>query len=212
MSRKNNTSIFWLVALFIATAYAYAWFSKQPSFLQFIEYSQNNVQGYFIILILIKITAIVIPPIPGRVFTVASIPVIGWWGAYLADLIGGVIGDIATFLLGRKYGYALLDKLFDKKTVARAKKIKIQKNKELEAMIVLNTLYGTVSEVISYSAGLLGVRLRNFAAASLIVGIINIPIFYLAEIVLKGQSLLVATLVIALTFAFFYKIKGRYFH
>ena len=212
MSRKNNTSIFWIIFLFIVVAYAYAWFSKQPSFIQFIEFSQQNLRAYFIILVLMKITAIVIPPLPGRVFTVASIHVIGWWGAYLADLIGGVIGDITTFLLGRKYGYALLDKLFDKPTVAKAKKIKIQKNKELEAMIVLNTLYGTVSEVISYSAGLLGVRLRTFAFASLTVGIINIPIFYLAEVVLKGQSLLLAATIIALTFVFFYKLKGRYFH
>src|SRR3989337_132416 len=91
----------------------YLWFIKLPIFQHFVLWVQQNLLLYFLFLLFIKILGILWPPLPGGLFTLGSIPAIGWELAYIADLVGSVIGSSGAFFMGRRYGPKLLRKFFD---------------------------------------------------------------------------------------------------
>lgn len=208
---KNNYNLIIISIVMLASFGGYLWFIRQGVFQDFISWAQQNLILYFIILASIKMIGIVWPPIPGGLFTIGSVPVIGWQNAYLAEVIGGLAGATIAHHLGGKYGYKFLKKLFDEPVIERIKKVKIAKNKEVEAIFILRLFTGSISEAVSYGAGLLGVKYRNFIFGTIIAYIFLIPIFYLANNIFSGKNILLnGALVLTLGFLF-YKLRGRYF-
>lgn len=189
----------------------YIWVTRQDFFQDFIGWAQQNLLLYFFVLALIKMIGIVWPPIPGGLFTLGSVPVIGWFNAYLAEVIGGLAGATIAHHLGNKYGYKFLRKLFDDSVIERIKKIKIAKNKEIEAIFILRLFTGSISEAVSYGAGLLNIKYRNFILGTIIGYLFLMPIFYVADSLFDGKKIVMnAAIVLTLGFLF-YKLRGRYF-
>lgn len=211
MKVKNNRHLILFVLVLAATFSGYIWMLKQPFFQGFIEWSQQNFILYFFVLILIKTVAIVWPPIPGGLLTLGSIPMIGWFNAYLADLIGGLTGSSIAYYLGKRYGHSFLRKIFDEKTIVKINKIKIVKNKELEAIFLVRLFTGIISEAISYGSGLLGIKYRNFLLGTFLASLMFMPFFYLASGILSGKNILLNGIIVLIVGTLFYKLKGRYF-
>lgn len=209
---KENKNLLILFSLILLTIVGYAWFSRQPSFQLFMDWAQANFWLYVSILIIIKILAVVWPPLPGGLFTIGSIPIIGPINAFLADFVGGTIGCIIAYFLGRKYGYKLLDKLFDKDILKKIKSIKINKDHEIEAVLLVRGFTSSVSEAVSYAAGLLGIHFKNFIIGTLLSNLIVLPYFFLWENVISfNPKNIIYNLLIMLPAAYlFYKFKGRY--
>ncbi|MEK7535456.1 MAG: hypothetical protein AAB590_00350, partial [Patescibacteria group bacterium] len=143
---KNNKHIVVVVAVAVLSLLAYFWFIKQTFFQNFISWSQHYIWVYFIVLVFFKTLAIVWPPLPGGLFTLGSVAVIGWKWAFAGQVVGGLIGGTIAFFLGRKYGYWLLSKLFDDVTIEKIKKVKIYKHREFEAIFFLRIFTTTISE------------------------------------------------------------------
>ncbi len=194
----------------------YVWFIKSDHFSAFRMWSLSNVFLFSSVLVFLKIISIVWPPIPGGLITMSAIPLVGWEKAYFADLTGSILGSSITYFLGKKYGYKLLNHLFDEKVIEKIRKIKIKKSKELEAIFTLRILTGSLfMEAITYGAGVLKIGFSNFliatVASHLLVGI---PSYFLfAQISTTGFSQTWFVNVTLFAFAFFamYKLKGRYF-
>src|SRR3989344_6755455 len=121
---KNNKHIAVVVGIAILSLLAYFWFIKQAFFQNFVAWSQHYIWVYLIVLVFFKALAIVWPPLPGGLFTLGSVAVIGWQWAFAGQVVGGLLGGSIAHLLGKKYGYWLLNKLFDEATLERVRKIK----------------------------------------------------------------------------------------
>lgn len=213
MTLKNKKNSILLVGLFILFLFLYVWFIKTPYFYQLEMWSQQNSLLYFIFLTIIKILSIVWPPLPGGVFTYASIPLLGWWQSYLADFLGSMIGSSIAFYLGKKYGYSLLNKLFDKKTIEKIKSIKVRKDKEIEGTFVFRFTVGPAFlEAICYGAGIIGIQYRNFIAGSILSHTLSgIPSFYFVRSVTGGSNLIVILVSSLLFLIIMWKFRKRYF-
>lgn len=207
--KKYKNSI--LLILFAASLLvAYIWFMRQPVFGGFISWSQQNFLLYFSILVFIKIIAIVWPPLPGGILTLGSIPVIGWFPAFLAETIGGLAGSSIAYYLGNQYGYSFLRKVLDEKMIAKIQRIKITRKKELEAIFFLRLFTGLVSEAVSYGSGVIGIKYRNFFVGTLAAEIIFMPMFYFAAEILSGRSLAIYVPTVLILAVIFWKMRGRY--
>jgi uncharacterized membrane protein YdjX (TVP38/TMEM64 family) len=210
---KNNKNLIILAVLVITSIIAYSWFTRQPAFQDFMNWAEVNFWTYFAILVVLKIIAVVYPPIPGGIFTIGSIPVIGPLNAFFADMLGSTIGSIIAYHLGKKYGYALLDYLFDPDVVTKIKTVKINKKHEIEAVFLIRAMTFGISEAVSYGAGLLGIKMHNFLIASIASNIIVLPYFFLWQNVISfNLRNVIYNLIIMLPTAYiFYRFKGRYF-
>jgi uncharacterized membrane protein YdjX (TVP38/TMEM64 family) len=210
---KKYKNTFILILVFLIATGAYFLFIQTPYFKTVEIWARANIFFYVSFLVVMKIVGIIIPPIPGGLFTLASIPIIGWQYAFVGDFVGSTIGSSIAFFIGKKYGYSLINSLFDAKTVEKFKKIKIKKNKEIEAIFMLRVLMGsTIAEIVCYGAGIIGVTFKNFFIGSILYGLIlGLPLYFLAQNLFDSKNALFSLILFALSILFIWKFKGRYF-
>lgn len=216
MKIKAHKHLIIFVLAIIITVSVYFWFIHSSYFEGFKIWSQSNLITYFLVLVSVKIIGIVWPPLPGGVFTLASVPIVGWPIAYVADLLGSIIGSTIAFLIARRWGFEFLDKIFDQNTLEKIKNIKIKKEREIESIFLMRFFGASVIEVVCYGAGILGVGYRNFMIASVSSHIaVGMPVFYLTGTVfgevLNSRGAIVGILAILFVIFLFYKLKHRYF-
>ncbi len=202
-----------MLLFLVVSVIGYAFFIRTQYFQNLLIWTQHNIILYCLLLLCLKIIGIVYAPIPGGLFTLGSIPLIGWKLAYLIDFVGSMIGASIAYFIGRKYGYVFLTKLFSKSTIEKIKAIKVRKYRETEAIFVLRILTGSsIVDAVCYAAGLLGIRYWNFILGSilshLIVGILT---YALLGNFLSLKNLSINFVVLILTIGILYRIKGRYF-
>ena len=201
------------IAIFLVSFVGYVYFSKTPQFEHFFRWSQNNLYLFIPIVLLLKIAGVVYPPLPSAIFTIAAIPILGWFPAYLIDLSGSLVAGGIDYYLGKRYGYIILSKLFDSQIVEKMKAIKVRSGREIESVIVMRTLLGgIILEAVYYGAGLLGIRFKNFmigASNSHIV--LGIPTFLIGYSIFQTQNVLISIILGVTAILIIYKVKGRYF-
>ena len=212
MRLKTYKHIITLAVASLATLIFYVWFVRSAYFPIFKAWSESNLTIYLVVLLSIKIAGIVWPPIPGGIFTLASVPILGWPLAYLVDLVGSIIGSSAAFFIARKWGWDFMEKIFDEVTLEKIKKFKIKKDKEFESVFLFRIFGGTIVEVVCYGAGVLGVGYGNYLAATILSHLpLGIPLFYAAGNILNGKGAFLSLVFLAFAVLLFYKLKHRYF-
>jgi len=208
---KRSKHLIIVGAIGVGTLIFYFWMVRQPFFASFIAWAGNYLWLYMAILVLFKALAIVWPPIPGGLLTLGSVAVIGWQYAFLGQVLGGLLGGSIAFFLGRKYGLWLLEKFFDWTVIEKVQKVKIYNHREFEAIFFLRIFTTAVSEAVSYGSGLIKIKFRNFFLATLCGFVFELPLFYLAESILRGQNFWLSGSMVLVAGLLFYKLKGRYF-
>lgn len=115
-------------------------------------------------------------------------------------------------MIGKKYGYPFLEKIFDEDTISKIKHLKIKPHREIEAVTTLRIFTGSLfMEAICYGAGLLNVRFSSFFIGSIISHqIVGIPAFYLIGGLFDINNLIYGVLGIVVIIPIFIKLKGRY--
>lgn len=209
---KKYKNLILLGFCYVFTVVVYFLFLKSSYFHIFESWVQRNFFLYFVTIVIIKILAIIWPPIPGGIFTLGSIPVLGWQYAYLADLVGNLTGSSIAYFLGKRYGENILQKFFDESTIAKIQRIKIKKHREIEAVFVLKAFMGSVVvEALSYGAGLLGIKFKNFFAGSILSHfVIALPFFYLVNNVVKGEYVYITIILFLAGAIILWEWRGRY--
>lgn len=209
---KDNSAYLWLlIIVWGGTIALYFWFSKSPYFESFNLWTQQNLLLFYVTLFIAKVLAIVWPPLPGSLFTLGSIPFIGWWQSFLIDLIGGLTGASIAYFLGKKYGYQFLKKIFNAEILQKINEIKIRPNREIESIFIGRMAgNGNLMELVCYGAGVLRVQFHNFFIASFLAGFLTLPIYYLGGNLFDGGSMIFGMLFGAFTLLLFWKLKGRY--
>ena len=204
------TSLF--VGFFLVTLVLVYWFMKSPQFAVVDIWIKQNTLLYVVVLFVYKTIGILWPPIPAGLFTLLSIPFLGWFGAYLVDLIGSIAGGSIAYFLGQKYGLTLLKKIFDENMIEKIKNTKIKKGREIEAVFMYRVFLGTtILEAIYYGAGLLKVGFGKFLIGAILSHIaVGVPMFILAQNIFGGKNIVITIALIAVGVIFVYKTKGRY--
>ena len=119
MTYKRAVNIISMLGLILTAGFMY-WAWKQG-----ILTSQENMQKFImgfgtaagIIFVLIQIIQVIIPVIPGGVSCVAGVIVFGAGMGFVYNYVGICIGSILVFLIAKRYGRALMVKMFDKKLI-----------------------------------------------------------------------------------------------
>ena len=111
---KKESIRYWFILIFIFVAFVFFayWFFKSSYFPIVDAWIKTNIVLYVVALFIYKSIGVLFPPIPAGVVTLASIPFLGWFGAYMVDMAGSIFGGIIAYWLGKKYGKKILEKLF----------------------------------------------------------------------------------------------------
>jgi uncharacterized membrane protein YdjX (TVP38/TMEM64 family) len=164
-------------------------------------------------LFLYKSVGVLFPPIPAGLVTMASIPFLGWFGAYSVDLAGSLAGGMIAYFLGKKYGHPLLLKILGSDLTRKIEKVKVNRNREIEAVFMYRIALGsTILEAVYYGAGFLKIGFGNFLVGSLLSHIlVGVPSFYLANNILQGSNIALTIILTVIGIIFVLYTKGRYF-
>lgn len=199
--------------IFILTIIFFYWFFKSPYFPVVDAWIKKNLIIYIVVLYIYKSFGVLWPPIPAGLITLASIPFLGWFNAYLIDLVGSISGGMIAYHLGKRFGRPLLLKILNKEIVAKIERAKIKKNREIEAIFTYRVLLGsTILEAVYYGAGFLKIGFFNFIFGSVLSHVVvGIPSFYFAHNIFSGKNFLMTVALSIFALLFVYKTRGRYF-
>jgi uncharacterized membrane protein YdjX (TVP38/TMEM64 family) len=210
---KITPSLILVLVASVASFVIYIWFLKTPYFVPILEWCHSNYWLLMAMIVLLKVIGIIWPPLPGGLAAIAVIPIVGFFPAYLADLVGSMIGCSIVYFLGKWYGHEFLAKVLGIELANQAEKLKIREGREYEAFFAFRALAGGVFvELVSYSAGLTHMKFNRFFFATLIShAVVSLPIFFLYGLLYSTQSAYIMTLSMIITLPILWKIRGRYF-
>lgn len=213
MKIVKRQNLIFISLVWIFSILGYVWLIKQPFSQEISWFAQTHKTSLFAGLVLIKIAGLVWPPLPGGVFNLAVIPFLGWQLAYLSDLAGTIVGALIDYFLAKKWGYKLLDKIFDESTINKIKALKVKTHKQTEFSFML-TLSSRLllTEISYYAAGLLKVNFWKFLVGA--IGshlLLGIPGYYFSGILFNTNTIYLGVIGWIALIPLWLKIKNRYF-
>lgn len=122
--------------------------------------------GYFApaIFVIIQIVQVVIPIIPGGISQGVGVLIFGPWWGFVYNYVGIVLGSIIAFLIARKYGLSLINKMFKKELVDKYIGW-LNKGKKFEAFFALAIFLPVApDDFLCYFAGVTNISVKKFVA------------------------------------------------
>lgn len=117
--------------------------------------------------ILIQIVQVVLPVIPGGASCLVGVMAFGAVRGFIYNYVGLVLGSICSFLLSRKFGMSIINKLFKEKDIKKAlDKINNSKYDLIFFLIIL--LPGLPDDLFCYISGITKMSLKKFTLIILI--------------------------------------------
>lgn len=152
------------------------WFMKvaSPENMERITQWLRGVEPFgFMLLFAVQLLQIVIAVIPGEPVELLAGFMYGPWGGLLFCLAGSALGCMLVFLLVRRFGKKLIQKMCDSEKVQKLRFMKTEKNKEF-LLFILFFIPGTPKDVLAYLSPLLGISLPRFLIITTIAKIPSI--------------------------------------
>lgn len=117
--------------------------------------------------ILIQMVQVVLPVIPGGASCLVGVMAFGAVGGFIYNYVGLVLGSICSFLLSRKFGMSIINKLFKEKDIKKAlDKINNSKYDLIFFLIIL--LPGLPDDLFCYISGITKMSFKKFTLIILI--------------------------------------------
>ena len=126
--------------------------------------------------------SIVVPPFVAIPIELAAPKRFGLTPAFIFTLLGNIVGATIGFLIARKYGWALIEKLFHEHHVSKAKNI--AKRYTFWKLTWTRMFLVSIFDVLSWAAGLTSITMGRFILSTIIS---NIPI--ITVVLLFGNSI-----------------------
>jgi uncharacterized membrane protein YdjX (TVP38/TMEM64 family) len=122
--------------------------------------------------------------LPASVFVIAAGFIWGWALGGFYSVIGGLLGAIASFYVGRFVGEGMLEK-FGRIGRAVARQVD---HATFSSLLALRFIPGIPFAVLNYGAGVAGVRVRDFLASTFVGIIPSMLVFaYCADALFNGS-------------------------
>lgn len=153
------------------------------------------------IIIAWKTAGMVFVPIPGGTLTFALIPVLGWFTAYLYNVIGSLIGSSIAFWIARKFRRPVVQRLVPLQTIDKWE-AKLSEGQEFWAFLVVRAVTWPIFDLMSYAFGLSRISYKRFLAVTALLLIPNAAVYYLGnefylQVLRRSWQLGVAVIIIA---------------
>ncbi|OGE69137.1 hypothetical protein A3B55_02585 [Candidatus Daviesbacteria bacterium RIFCSPLOWO2_01_FULL_43_15] len=154
-----------------------------------------------------RFLAIVIPPIPGGIVSLALLPILGWFQSFIYASIGVILGATTAFFLARKYEKPLVRKLVPLQHLHQWEGKFNEKTKFL-AFLGIRLVTAPVFDFVSYIAGLSKISFRTFFFANILALLPDAVFFYVGEELYK-RSALIAVFTIVGILLLYYSVKSH---
>ena len=150
-----------------------------------------------VVYILLVILAIVISPIPSTPLGIAAGLSFGTLLGTIYSLIGAQIGAVIAFLIAKKWGRPVVEKLTNKKNLQQFDQF--SDNFGFSTIIVLRFIPTFSFDLVSYCAGLTSINLIKFNLATFLGMIIPISLLvFVGDMLLTNPSLALTVFIILL--------------
>jgi len=156
------------VVVVLAAVFAAIWFSPlreqltRDNIRAFVEQLRGPWYGPAIFVGVFAIGCVF--ALPASLFVIAAGLIWGWLGGAVYSIIGGLIGAVASFYIGRFVGEGLLAR-FGRIGAAVARQVD---HAGFRSLLVLRFIPGIPFAVLNYGAGVAGVRFGDFFGSTLI--------------------------------------------
>ena len=111
-----------------------------------------------IIFILLQITQVIIPIIPGSISSLVGVLSFGPILGFIYNYIGLVIGSIISYYLSKRYGINLIRKIFKEETINKY----LNKDKFTKLFLIAIILPYFPDDLLCYLAGISNIKTKTF--------------------------------------------------
>lgn len=181
-----------------------------------LEFVSKHLIAGIIFFIFLRTLSNVLPIIPGGMIIFASIPILGWFTAFVCNITGLFLGKSIAFFLARIYREPLVEKFASLNKIHQLEK-KVTGKKQFFALLVFKLFTVPVVDISSYVIGLTKISYAYFALATFLAALPTLASFYFGNKfyeIIFGKNLFIgiATILIAGSLYFLYRIlneKGK---
>ncbi len=209
MNKSSKILVWSTIILSIATLPLFLGFVP-AKISEIIEFTNQYPLVGPIILIIWRILAIIIPPLPGGLISIALIPVFGWFNTFIYTTISVVTGSTIAFYLARRYREPFVEKFVPLKQLHEWQE-KISEKKQFWAFLGIRFATGSIMDYISYIAGLSKISFKNFILATTISLSSDALLYYIGEKAYKYSAYLAIGLVFFFVAGFYIIKKFKFF-
>jgi uncharacterized membrane protein YdjX (TVP38/TMEM64 family) len=176
------------VVVVLAAAFAAVWFSPLRAQLTrdnirlFVEHLRGLWYGPIAFIAVFALGCVF--ALPASLFVVAAGFIWGWVFGAVYSIIGGMLGAVASFYVGRFVGAGILDR-FGRVGRLVAKQVD---HAGFRSLLVLRNIPGIPFAVLNYGAGVAGVQMRHFLPSTLVGIMPSMFVFtYCADALFNGS-------------------------
>lgn len=202
----SSAGILGLIALLLVLIFFNPY--RLDSTLQFT--SEHLIIGA-ILLILLRTVSNILPAIPGGMIVFSTVPIFGWFVAFLCNVTGIFLGASIAFFLARIYREPLVSKFASLNNIHKLEK-QASGKKQFMALVAFRLFTVPVVDISSYVIGLTKISYIKFAFATFLASLpIGITFYFGDEIYRRifGRSFFMG-IVTALIIGSIYFIIKRY--
>lgn len=174
-----------------------------------LEFTSEHLYIGAILLVLLRITGMIVPMIPGGIVSFAVVPIFGWFATYVYTATGIFIGTSIAFWLARIYREPLVARFVSLKRIHELEK-QISGKKQFIAIFAFRLFTVPVVDISSYIVGLTKVSYKKFALATFLATVPETLIFYFGEEFYKrlfGKSLFIGVIALLIIGSIYFIIK-----
>lgn len=172
LTKKQVIWIFVLLAVIAAAAILY-YIGKQNGWYTVFE-SKESVQEYVasfgawapLAFFVLQFFQVIVSPIPGSITTLAGGVMFGFFYGFLLSMAAVFLGSLAAFLLGKKFGRPLVERLAGKDVVDKYMNTVSSRQRILLILMFLFPFFP--DDILCLIAGLTALRLPSFALIVLV--------------------------------------------
>ncbi len=177
-------SAFWLkaaAALGITAMAAFAWYGWKTGIFSSREAMERFLSPFGIwapiVFVLLQVVQVIIPILPGGVSTLAGVLLFGPIWGFVYNYVGICAGSTLAFLLARRYGRPLVQKLTDKKAYDKYSKW-LEGGKKFDWCFAAAIFFPMApDDLLCFLAGVTNMSLRRFIAIILLAKPVSIALY-----------------------------------
>lgn len=174
-----------------------------------LEFTSEHLIIGAIFLVILRTLSNVLPAIPGGMIVFATIPIFGWFIAFICNATGILVGASIAFWLARIYREPLVTRFAPLNKIHSIGK-QVSGKKQFMALVAFKLFTVPVLDVSSYVIGLTKISFEKFLFATFIATLPTILTFYFGEEVYRrvfGKNLFLALLVMLIIGSIYFIIK-----
>jgi uncharacterized membrane protein YdjX (TVP38/TMEM64 family) len=174
-----------------------------------LEFTSEHLIIGAIFLIVLRTISNVLPVIPGGMIVFASIPILGWFLAFICNAIGILIGKSMAFFLARIYREPLVERFTSLRNIHKLEK-QLSGKKQFLALVAFKLFTVPVVDISSYVIGLSGISFAKFFLATFLASLPTITFYYFGSEVYEkilGKNLSAGIIMVLISGSIYFIIR-----